>query len=317
MTNAGVPAAQPSRFWARLGAEHERSLAEFGFDQVKRHQALRYFTWRWTWSGLPRSEQFRFLLTHTSPATWARCSRAPMDLSDEAWAGVPWDRADRWLYCFATRLLWEYARGRDTEGILTLPEPQLGSPLPVTWGGRLISQDLANSALEVAAIARALSGRTPRTILEVGGGYGRSAYALMNRFPRARYTIVDIPPSRQIGEWYLSQLFSADRFRCLAPEDLQSDTERFDLVLTISSLQEMTPDQVRWYLSLFDEVAPGRTVYLKQWASWRNPEDGVTLTFDEYPVPAPWVQVFRQRAPVQSRFVEAAWHVPGSPDGST
>ena len=37
----------PSRFWTKLGAEHERLLAEHGVERVKRTQALRYFTWRW------------------------------------------------------------------------------------------------------------------------------------------------------------------------------------------------------------------------------------------------------------------------------
>jgi hypothetical protein len=40
--------------------------------------------------------------------------------------------------------------------------------------GRLISQDLANTALESTAIPRALGGEPPRSIVEVGAGYGRT-----------------------------------------------------------------------------------------------------------------------------------------------
>jgi hypothetical protein len=88
----------------------------------------------------------------------------------------------------------------------------------------------------------------------------------------------------------------------------------FDLGLSISSLQEMTPSQVSAYLALFDKLVSGGTVYLKQWKEWRNPADGVTLRFEDYPIPDRWIQTFREPAPVQSRFLHAAWDVPGLED---
>lgn len=72
----------------------------------------------------------------------------------------------------------------------------------------------------------------------------------------------------------------------------------------------MTGEQVARYLALFDEVAAGGTVYLKQWQRWRNPEDGITLEFAAYPVPARWRRLFEERAPVQTNFRQAAWRVP-------
>jgi len=57
----------PSHFWRELGAEHARDLTTFGIEHVKRHQALRYFIWRWRFSTLRASEQFRFMLRHSSP----------------------------------------------------------------------------------------------------------------------------------------------------------------------------------------------------------------------------------------------------------
>ena len=306
---------EPSRFWRALAATHAADLEEHGFDRVKRRQALRYFTWRWTFDVVRRSEQMRFLLGHTSPLTWLRCAAAPAVLDDAAWAGVSWSRRDRWLYTFAVRLLWEYARRRDPMRVLELPEPEVGGPLPIRWRGRLISQDLANSALETAAIGRALGGRTPGSILEVGAGYGRNAYALLSRFPGARYTIVDIEPALTISRWYLSHFFAEERLRFISPEAATELPDGCcDLVVSISSLHEMTPAQVGGYLSLFDRLAAGGTVYLKQWAQWHNPTDDVTLRFAEYPVPARWQELFREPAPVQSTFTQAAWGVPARPD---
>jgi putative sugar O-methyltransferase len=308
---------QPSKFWEQLGDAHRRDLSEYGFEVVKRHQALRYFTWRWQWSSIRKSEQMRFLLKHTPLPFLLRCATTPTPLSDDAWAGVAWKRRDRWLYVFATRLLWRYAERHDTTGTTALPEPLLGAPLPVPWRGRLISQDLGNSSLELAAIHRALQGRRPTSILEIGAGYGRSAYALMNCYPEATYTIVDIEPAIEISRWYLAELFPSERLRFLQPEEIaELAPGSFDLAVSISSLQEMTPKQVDEYLRALDRVARGGTVYLKQWISWRNPVDEIELKFDDYPIPAGWASVFHERAPVQTNFAQAAWAIP-SPDEST
>jgi putative sugar O-methyltransferase len=302
---------EPSLFWERLAAEHAADLERYGVESVKRRQALRYFTWGWHWRSLRRSRQMRFLLRHSAPSSLARALGAATDLSDEAWEGVVWPRRDRWLYAFASRLLWDYAARHDASNVLSLPEPELGRPLPVRWRGRLISQDLANSALEVTAITRALGDAAPRSILEVGAGYGRTAYALLNAFPRATYTVVDIEPALSIAQWYLTQLFAADRLRFVHPAEIGSlSAGSADLVVSISSLHEMTIAQLEGYLDLFDALAEGGVVYLKQWQRWTNPIDGITVEFDRYPIPSRWRRKFAESAPVQSNFRQAAWDVP-------
>ena len=290
-----------SGFWRELSAEHRRDLAEFGLETMKRHQALRYFTWRWRASQILRSAQLRFLLRHSSPAAWARAWRQP-ELSDQAWAGAEWPVGERRLYTFATRLLWEFAEAEGDPRVMALEEPLLGSPLPVHHKGRLISQDLANTALEV----RAMRVGVPRSFLEVGAGYGRTAYALLSLYPRSTYTIVDIEPALSIARWYLGQLFAADRLRFLSPGEVgQIGNNSVDVALTISSLHEMTPATVAGYLALFDRVA--RRVYAKQWTSWHNPVDDITMTFAEYPFPSHWRRLHWATAPVQTRFTQALW----------
>ncbi len=56
-----------------------------------------------------------------------------------------------------------------------------------------------------------------RSILEVGAGYGRTAYALLNLYPHATYTIVDIEPAILISRWYLTQLFPDRDLRFMSP----------------------------------------------------------------------------------------------------
>jgi putative sugar O-methyltransferase len=164
--------------------------------------------------------------------------------------------------------------------------------------------------LEVSAIHRSLEGGTPRSIIEVGAGYGRSAYALLSSYPDARYTVVDIEPALSISRWYLSRLFPPERLAFLTPSEADSlPAASFDLAVSISSLQEMTPAQVARYIRLFDRVASGGTVFLKQWREWRNPEDGVVMRFTDYPLPASWQLRRRERPAVQTTFVQAAWRL--------
>lgn len=302
---------QPSRFWQSLGAEHADDLARHGLDQLKRRQALRYFTWQWRARRARGSEQLAFLLRHSAPATLARAAIvSPAALAASLWQPLPWSLADRWLYTFAVRLLWAYAARDDRLHVLDLAEPELGHPPPVEWRGRLISQDLANGALEVNALGRALAG-PPASILEIGGGYGRTAYVLLSIFPRAAYTIVDIEPALSISRWYLTRLFPGRSLSFVPAQDAGRLAGGYDLALSISSLQEMLPEQVAGYLGLLDRlVAPGGAVYLKQWQAWQNPTDGVTLRFAEYPIPARWRRSFVETCPVQTRFTQAAWNVP-------
>jgi SAM-dependent methyltransferase len=304
---------EPSLFWQELSRRHSDDLDRHGLAAVKRRQALRYFTWRWRWGGILRSRQLLFLLSHASPLTMLRCVLARPHTSSTGWRGVAWSRRERWLYVVSARLLWEYARRRDELGALALPEPRLGDPLPVRWRGRLISQDLANSALEANAIARTLGDTAPRSIVEVGAGYGRTAYVLLKLYPQAAYTVIDIEPALTISRWYLTSLFPRRYLRFLQPDAASLLGDRSaDLVLSVSTLQEMRPDQVASYLGLFDRIARGGVVYLKQWGRWTNPVDDVTLAFDEYPVPRTWATAFRERAPVQTNFRHAAWRVPAT-----
>jgi len=297
-----------SEFWRELGAQHQDDLDRYGFEEVKRHQALTYFTWRWNWTAAVRSSQLRFLLTHVSPRDWVRAWQKP-ERSDAAWTGVDWSGFERRLFTFAVRLLWIYAERHGSPAVLALPEPELGAPLPVRWRGRLISQDLANSALEVAGMEPALE--DPRSFLEIGAGYGRTAYALLRLFPKAKYTIVDIPPAIEISRWYLGRLFERERLRFLMPDDVEEIAPAsVDLALSISSLQEMTGATVAAYLDLFDRVAAGGHVYLKQWTKWRNEADGITMAFADYPFPHRWAIRRMASPPVQTEFTEALWAVP-------
>ncbi|MDX6242848.1 MAG: hypothetical protein QOE76_571, partial [Frankiales bacterium] len=300
----------PSRFWQQLSDEHAALLERHGYGEVKRQQALRYFTWQWRWRQMVRSEQLRFLLRATGKADLARVVLARQPLSRALWRGLPWGLADRWLYARATRLLWLYAQRHGDPEVLALGEPALGNPPPVLWRGEVISQDLANCALEAEAIRRAMHGTRPASILEIGSGYGRTAYSLLGIFPEASYTVVDIEPALSITRFYLTSLYPDRELHFVEAGNLDAVVARPDLVVAIAAFEDMTPGQVAAYLLWLDRVvAPGGTVFVKQWEQWHNPADDVVNRLDDYPVPAGWAATFREAAPVQTRFLQAAWRV--------
>jgi putative sugar O-methyltransferase len=300
---------KPSLFWQELAREHSDQLERHGYGEMKRKQALRYFTWQWRWRHVLKSEQFRFLLRETSKPALIRTVVTPQALSAGLWRGLPWGPADRWLYSLATRLLWSYAEQHGDREVLSLGEPALGNPPPVVWHKGVVSQDLANCSLESEAIRRAINGNEPTSILEIGGGYGRTAYSLLGIFPHAVYTILDIEPALSLSRFYLTSLYPNRDLRFIDAANAETVGE-VDLAVAISSLHEMTLEQVAIYLNLLDKVVvDGGTVFLKQWEQWHNPTDDVEMRFDDYPVPAAWQPLFRETSPVQTRFIQAAWQV--------
>lgn len=302
--------ARESLFWRKLGEAHRADLESFGLEQVKRRQAFRYFNWSWRWRSLRESEQMRFLLRNTRPAALLRCLAPPVR-DDRLWEGAPLSRRDRLLYTWSVRLLFRYALEHGDPDVLRLEEPALGGPLPVFLGGRLISQDLANTSLEVATLRRALGSRRPRRVLEIGAGYGRTAFALLHLFPEASYTIVDIPPALEISRWYLGTLFPGRRLEFVHADDSEGLRDgAFDVAVSISSLQEMLPAEIERYLRLVDRTTSPGLVYLKQRAEWTNPDDAVVSRFDAYPIPARWRLLHRGPAPVQTSFTEKVWQIP-------
>lgn len=171
-------------------------------------------------------------------------------------------------------------------------------------------------------------------MLELGGGYGRVAWVVLEVFLQARYICCDIPPALAIAQRYLTELFPdqrAFRFRhldshaevadelahaqiaFLTPNQLELlEPLDVDLFMNISSLHEMRPDQIAFYLGQADRHTSG-FAYLKQWQRWHNPEDDVVIARDGYPIPAAWQVVYPRTHPIQRAFFDALYRVQGRP----
>lgn len=263
---------QPSAYWESLNEANLDMLSRDGFENFKRTINRNYFSW------VPRSplnEHFQVVAKD-----WIKRRGGPRPLGARLARTGDIDFIPRALqrrtHAVFLALLWEYVSARDTRGLLRgANEPGLGNPLTVSYGGRRVSQDLCNSAHEILSMLEGLGpeGR-PQRVIELGGGYGRVAWLMLNAFPAVRYILVDIPPALALAQRYLTTLYPdkrAFRFRSFDDGDAVADelneadmafltpnqldllrSLQADLFVNISSLHEMRRDQIRHYLLAVD-----------------------------------------------------------------
>lgn len=326
--------SRPSEFWERLCELHsEHLLDEAAFARFKR--TVNFFYFQFTPVGnhpdIYRHALKKFMRQPEPRVLTARMPDRSAPIVPEA---PDFDR--RWVakrYAIYVAILYEIAQRRGAGKILAqLHEPALGRPLAVTYRGQSISQDLVNSALELGAVLDSLPealGPAPR-VLEIGGGYGRLAWATMTAVPGVRYVLVDIPPALALAQRYLTAAFpdrpafrfrpfedpaeieeelAASRIAFLTPDQLELIAPlQADVTMTVSSLHEMRPDQVRRYLELVDRHCRG-VFFTKQWQTWHNPVDGVVMRRTGYPYPEGWVRLFDRDSPLHPLFFEALFDV--------
>ena len=295
---------RPSEFWQSLNAKNVEQLNREGIHNIKRTLAQNYFTWVIGW----RHDQFRRLVTKMHPGDWVEIFR---DFPGyDASTGL-----SRWRFvhlCIFTRMLYIYASRFDPLKLLDrLDEPSFGNPFPVHFRGKLISQDLINSVLELYAAfeGKKIDFDAPVRMCEIGAGYGRNAFVFLSFFPNCTYTIVDIPPALYVSQQYLGTVCHNAKADFLLPQEAaQLPNNSFDMLINISSFHEMTPQQVDAYFGLIDRTLSGR-LYLKQWKRWHNPADNVVLSEGSYPYRPWWKKLYSRTTLAQPSFFEAVYEV--------
>jgi putative sugar O-methyltransferase len=329
---SGDVRARPSKYWVELNKMNVAQLQQHGFENFKRTIALNYFTFVRI---LPWDAQFRFLLKQLPLRTSLAClKKALFARKHDYFSSFNWIQS--LLYNFLTLASWEYTRGAVSDpSLLALREPQEGHPAAIfDSSGELISQDLASSILEISSMGANLAPGS--VVLELGAGYGRDAYALLATQPGVKYVIIDIPPALWVAETYLSRQFPKlrvfkyrefARFEEVQCEFAECDIAFFlstqiaslpdglaDLAVNISSLHEMRPEQIAFYLAQFDRLLKvGGLFYFKQWKRGAVLFENVVIHQEDYPIPASWRCELSREAPIQTRFFEARYRKASAP----
>ena len=223
------------------------------------------------------------------------------------WSGAVHDRnSERQrlrAYAFYCGLIWRYAEWHDRIGALRLAEPSLGRPMPVVLRDRLISQDLAMASLDLNAMAAVIDLAKVRRVLEIGAGYGRLSYMFASLYPGIDYVVADIAPALAVAKHYLPAV-CAGKFSFVLPRELDAMPEQsFDLIINVSSLDEMPPAVQQRYIARIDRLC-GRHLYLSGHYYRRNGQGLDQLNF-----PASWRLRFNQRHDVFPRWVEKLFSI--------
>jgi putative sugar O-methyltransferase len=320
------------RFWEALNERVSR-LDGPEFFTFKRTENALYFTFVVL---SPLHENFRAALRgwlrRPRPSTLlARPDPAAVDVrwfqSYAAGGSVP-GPLRRWTYALHVAMIWDLARERLGPELDSLQEPRLGDPLSIKHRGLRISHDLANSALELSTIAEGMPHERLASahVIELGGGYGRVAWAMLSLHRGVRYVVVDIPPSLAVAQRYLTETLpdrSVFRFRRFEdPDEVIDEIVNAEMVfltpnqlamlpplgvdlwVNISSLHEMRREQIAAHLEQAGRHVAG-WAYTKQWIVSLNMADEVVLEQDDYPYPTHWQRLIERRHPAQPGYFEA------------
>jgi hypothetical protein len=120
-----------------------------------------------------------------------------------------------------------------------------------------------NYLLCLAALSRHVD-RPPRSVLEIGGGFGVLGEILMRRSKAVRYVDLDIPPLMTVASYYLRELFGdrvdvydddwsgrvgTDQSAVLPAWRIDDVDGPFDVFVNTFSFQEMEPHVVANYVA--------------------------------------------------------------------
>ena len=335
-----------SKFWDKLNQLNIEWLKTEGLDNFKRTVNNNYFNWMVQ----VRSLYFRKMARHflkkslRHPAillSLFSASIGEMHHRTYISSDTRTTYFQRKIYALYLMFLYEYAKDNDTLGGLfrQLEEPLVGNPLVIERDGKKISQDISNSFMEYSYVRTVLKDdfKTVKNVAEIGGGYGRLSYLfhLFHQNEGLTITLIDLPPALLVAQWYLRKMFPEARImgyqkfadfaqvereyraasiRFLLPHQLEllPDGE-IDLLINVSSLQEMARQQINHYYELIDRKC--RYFYTKQWVMWENPEDRISVPAIIYPTRPHWEMLNARLNPVHTEFFEAMFKI-GSPGRS-
>ena len=335
----GPKVYHPSEHWKKLNKINEQWLKKEGIDSFKRTVNNNYFNWMVNLN----STYFRKVAIHYLLSIFRNPRKIFKVLTiniDDMYCRTYANKStypnwlNRKIYALYLLFLYDFVNRRDRYYLFkNLEEPIFGKPLYVNINGKKITQDISNSYLEYLYLRNNLGNRFKKlkVIAEIGAGYGRLTYLLhkLKNNNNLKIILVDLPPALLISQWYLKKsfpdaklmmyrnfsnyseikdLFEKSSIIFLLPHQLEKlPSNLIDLVINISSLQEMSKKQINHYYELINQKA--KLFYTKQWLLWENKDDDMIVPAIIYPTKANWDLLHARLNPVHSDFFEAIFKI--------
>jgi hypothetical protein len=176
----------------------------------------------------------------------------------------------------------------------------LGNPVYTTIDNKIITQDLITSTEEISHIESQINIDKINTILEIGGGYGRTCWLILKKYSNIKkYTIVDVEPALTVAKYHLKNTLSEENFNkinFIYPNEFENNKENYDLSLSISALDEFPQEAYTMYL----EEIKNRSIYFylkcndmpMVLKSWTGPQYITLPKSKSVPYHTPMEQIF-------------------------
>ncbi len=251
------PLYRPTNFWQPGLRQLLADMDEMGLSRFKAWPTATY--WFYPTYGANLS-------TETAAAAVARAVELQPDAQvhearlREGLTGAAEARRDLEV----VRLMWN--RQRWPFKVMAHGESATGEPpqhFRLAGDDRGWTKPYLNYLLCLAALSRHVD-RPPRSVLELGGGFGVLGEILLRRSSKVRYVDLDIPPLLTVASYYLRELVGdrvdvyddswagrvgADRSAVLPSWRIDDVDGPFDLFVNCFSFQEMEPDVVANYVA--------------------------------------------------------------------
>ena len=125
----------------------------------------------------------------------------------------------------------------------------------VPLGDEFVTRDRLDSVAELGFLREALSldSKSRVHVLDIGSGYGRTAWRISQCFPNISITCTDaIPVSAFICEFYLKHRRVSPSAKVVLLPHLQSElsTTRVDVAIAINSITECPATAIEWWLEI-------------------------------------------------------------------
>jgi len=183
-------------------------------------------------------------------------------------------------------------------------EPLEGNPLAIMYRDRPVSLDLVATIFEYARLTQYIDFNTVHTIHEIGAGYGRIPYVIVQLYPNLSYKIFDVEPSLSLAKKYLGSVLVNNKIEFYSPDQLLG---KCDILLAMDCLHEMTKEHVEAYFDYADKNAS--YFYYSCWKDTHINADNITWKKEDYPVRESWTPLFVGQHHMRADFFEALYKI--------
>lgn len=285
---AQKPIYQPTAFWAAASERIAHDLIQAGIAEFRRNPTVTsYFVPKYSGPASGLNHAQAELLTHALHDQHPQATKA-----HQAWhhfvSGQQAALADY-------RVLLSGDRPQQLPHLQHFSESEFGHPIEqFVWNGQRYSRSSLNYLLGLCFLKAHLGDDVPRTVLEIGGGFGTLGEIwAQSDIPGWKYIDIDIPPTQFVADQYLKAVLGESQVtgfndipnqQNIAISDLKNASVlcswqieqlqgEVDLFVNFISFQEMEPDVVANYLNQVDRLK-------SRWVLLRNMREGKQIQKD-------------------------------------